>query len=695
MKRLALHRSAHGFVLLLIILSILTMGAISLLVVLGSTATNSSRRLQQNASEDSKLQAAKQALIGYMLSPPPGIGNIRPGMLPIPDSLANGIYDGKEDNQCLGNTTNGLPGVGATSIVKRCLGKFPWKVLGLDIGNPADHDPMGEVPWLAVSANLVSYDSCLTVLNSDVANLNSPVSSTCAPGSWPYPQPTILPHPWLSVFDQSGNLLSDKVAALLIMPGAPIATETRGQVRMPSSVGNPSDYLDSINLPLGCATGCTAFDNAGLNNKFVMIPPGTRYPETATNAAVRGQLVPFNDNLIYITIDELMYYIERRVVGEMASSMQTFKARNVTSGIKTYPWLQRISASPLDPTSALTDSTSLYSQPNIIFGVFPFLRNYVTGESNVPAYRTDFSWNVNSPSEATSVGGPVPGCIQVKAVSFNNRWIKNPLAGSLNSTNPYSTSGPYKVGTANVSEGTCKWFGGSKLNCVDDLPPLAKTMTLWSSQPLCNATSAVTVGALDISISRSITLSSTLCPPTASNLTYTNASSSSVHRWNFSCSSVVGEPAIIIQDTISIATPDPSYNRLPQIVDIASNSGISHTVLVTDMRYNPIMPTWFYDNRWYLTAFAAIAPEAGFAPSTPSPNPCGLTTKLTLDSAAGAGAIVMLSGREISMPPKRPSNAVADYLESTNVSGGSTCSFVNFASPNTSTSNDSLLSVSP
>lgn len=688
MKGFALHRSAHGFVVLLIILSILTIGAISLLVVLGATATNSSRRLQQNTIEGADLQAAKQALIGYMLSPPAAIGNIRPGMLPIPDSLANGLYDGKEDNQCLGNTTNGLPGVGANSTVKRCLGKFPWKALGLDIGNPAAHDPLGEVPWLSVSANLVSYDSCLSVLNSDVANLDSPGSSSCSPGTWPYPQPTVLPHPWLSVFDQNGNLLSDKVAAVLIMPGAPITTETRGQVRTPASVGNPADYLDSINLPLGCATGCTAFDNAGLNNKFVMIAPGTRYPATAANAAVRNQLVPVNDNLIYITIDELMYYIERRVVGEMASSMQIFKARGVTTGLQTYPWLQPISAA----TPALTDSTSLYSQPNTIFGVFPFLRNYVTGESNVPAYRTDFSWNVNSPSEATSVGGTVPACIQINAVASNNRWIKNPLAGSLNSTNPYSTSGPYKVGTANVSEGTCKWFNGSKLSCVDDLPPLAKTMTLWSSQALCNATSAVTVGSLNISISRSITLSSTLCPSTASNVTYTNASSSSVHRWNFSCSSVVGEPAIIIQDTVSTAIA--GYNKLPQIVDVASDSGISHAVLVTDMRYNPIMPTWFYDNRWYLSAFAAISPTAGFAPTTSSPNPCGSATSLTLDNASGNAAIAMLSGRQFSTPPK-PSNAIADYLESTNVNGGSTCSFNNFASPNASTSNDSLLSVSP
>jgi len=683
MKRLALHRSAHGFVLLLIILSILTMGAISLLVVLGSTATNSSRRLQQNASEDSKLQAAKQALVGYMLSPPPGIGNIRPGMLPIPDSLANGIYDGKEDNQCLGNTTNGLPGVGATSIVKRCLGKFPWKVLGLDIGNPADHDPMGEVPWLAVSANLVSYDSCLTVLNSDVANLNSPVSSTCAPSSWPYPQPTILPHPWLSVFDQSGNLLSDKVAALLIMPGAPIATETRGQVRMPSSVGNPSDYLDSINLPLGCATGCTAFDNAGLNNKFVMIPPGTRYPETATNAAVRGQLVPFNDNLIYITIDELMYYIERRVVGEMASSMQTFRARSVTTGLKTYPWLQ-----PLSTTFA--DSTSLYPQANTVFGVLPFLTEY-SGATNLPMYRTSFNWTLSGSSESTYwqtvSGGGVSSVDCYRISSTPSLYVRNPLIGTLNATTLFG--GPFANSAAAVISGTCKWLGTTQIYCEQDLGAADIPVGAYASAALC--TSQTGPIPVTLSVAKKIILSSDCKPSGTVTSNYTNATASAPHKWSWSCNNSNVADAIEVRYTVSNSS-STTYNLLPRQAKLTSG-GTNQNLAVNDMFYSPIMPSWFYDNRWYLTTFAALAPSQGAAPATPSPNPCGLATTLTLDGVS-ATAIAMTSGRKFSTQT-RPSGAVVDYLESTNANGGSTCSFNNFASPNASTFNDSLLSVSP
>jgi hypothetical protein len=681
----AQRKSAQGFVLLLIILSILTIGAITVLVALGTAATNSGRQAQQHVASASILQSTKHALIGYSLSPPASIGNTRPGILPTPDSLANGIYDGKEDVKCLQNTVNGLPGVGAASLLKRCLGKFPWKDLGLDIGSPEPHDALGDVPWLAVSANLVSNDSCLFVLNSEIANLTSPSTPTCSPGPWPYVQPTVLPHPWLSVYDENGTLVSDKVAAVFIIPGSPITTETRSQIRAPASPGNPSDYLDSIKLPLGCIASCTVFDNAGFNNKFVAIAPGTRYPNNAANVAVRNQLVPFNDHLVFITVDELMYHIERRVVGEMAKAMQIFKARPVNVGLQTYPWLQPLS-------TIFADSTSLYSQVNTTFGSFPFLMEYVAGASNIPFYRTDFSWSTNSNSETNDTGGSVPICIQVNAGTGNNRWMKNPLAGSLTGINPYSSSGPFKSGSASVSDGTCKWLGGAKLNCVSNMAPIIKSMTLWSSQGSCDVDNAVTAGTLTVALLRTITLSSTLCDAAAVNANFLNASNTSVHRWNFACSAVKGESSISVQDSIS--TVIGVFNKLPQTVSIAANPGIAHTLSVADMRYAPLMPEWFYNNRWYLTAFAALAPTAGVAPAAPSPNPCAPAASLTVGGDAGKGVVVMLSGKKLSTQT-RPTNVVADYLESTNASGASSCSFANFAAPVPATFNDSLLVVTP
>ena len=677
-----LKRSAQGFVLLLIVLSMLAIGAVVLLNGV-ATSTIANRQLQQVVAGSDALQAAKQALIGYAVNPPASMLNIRPGMLPVPDSLANGSYDGQADSRCLGNTVNGLPGVGSTSTIKRCLGKIPWKDLGLDIDfGQETHDPLGKVPWLAISANLASYDACLAVLNSDIANLSSPASASCSPGTWPYPQPTILPHPWLSVYDQNGSLLSDKVAVVLILPGPPLATETRNQSRTSASPGHPSDYLDSINLPLGCTSGCTTYDNAGLNNKFVMIPPGTRYPNNAANTALQNQLVPFNDTLVYITIDELMYYFERPVIGEMSKAMRSFKT-NIVTGFTSYPWLQPISAS-------FVDSASLYSQSNTTFGAFPFLMEYVAGSSNLPSYRTDFSWSVNSPTETTDIGGTVAACVQVKSVS-GSLWMKNPLAGSLNGINAYSGAGPFSTGNAAVAKSTCKWLGGTKLACTYDIGTLpTKTMTLWTTQTRCDTNNSLTAGTLAVNLARTITFSSTLCGSPVT--TYSNASGSTVHRWNFACSSVNGEAGIIVQDSISTAAS--GYNLLPKVVNVASNPSVPHSISVTAMRYAPIMPTWFYDNRWYLTAFAAIAPAAGVAPAAPSPNSCGTATSLTVGANSGVNAIVMLAGKTLGAVA-RPSSVITDYLESSNATGGSTCAFANAGLPVPSAFNDNLLVVSP
>ena len=165
-----------------------------------------------------------------------------------------------------------------------------------------------------------------------------------------------------------------------------------------------------------------------------------------------------------------------------------------------------------------------------------------------------------------------------------------------------------------------------------------------------------------------------------------------MHRWNFSCSSVSQEAGIIVQDSISTAAS--GYNLLPKVVNVASNPSVPHSISVTDMRYAPIMPTWFYDNRWYLTAFAAIAPVAGVAPAAPIPNSCGTATSLTVGANSGVNAIVMLAGKTLPTQ-SRPSSAITDYLESLNATGSSTCSFANAGLPVPAAFNDNLLVVSP
>lgn len=316
-------RPAQGFVLLLIVLTMLAIAGVVLLNGIGSALSGTQRQIAQAKAASDVLMAAKAALLGYVVQTANRGSGYRLGNLLTPDILdktgAQIRYDGYGDgngdvnasNKCLSIAANGIPGVSPSttsrSSTQRCLGKFPWRDLNLDVGNPDPNDPVGQVPWLAISANLNYGDNCLVTLNSGTVNWPVSASANC-----PAPANT-LPYPWLTVIDQYGKTVPN-VAAVLIMPGPPIETEGRTQSRA-ATYPNVSEYLDAISLPLGCVSSCTGtYDNANLSNVFVQIPLGTKYPTNAENTALAGQLVKFNDVLVYITIDELMPYLMRPFV---------------------------------------------------------------------------------------------------------------------------------------------------------------------------------------------------------------------------------------------------------------------------------------------------------------------------------------------------------------------------------------------
>lgn len=670
---------SDGFVLLLIVLVVLGIGATVLLAGLGAGAARTEQKIARAAAAGSALNDARQILIAYLISPPDTStrpsSTIRPGTLPTPDSLGNGNYDGTEDTDCLGNTPNGIPAVGSTSTIRRCLGKFPWKTIPIDVGGVEVHDPTGRLPWLAVSSNLIFNDSCLKVLNSDVATLASPAMPSCPGVSLPYPQPTALPHPWLKVIDQDGTLLSDKVAAVLILPGLPLTTETRTQARSVLSPGNPADYLDSVNLPLGCTSGCTLYDNAGLTNQFVKIPSGTNYPDNAQNTALRGQPLRFNDILVYLTIDEVMHYAEKRVASEMSKALKSFTT-DVTTSFSHYPWLQPLSAS-------FVDSTSLYSLQNTTFGAFPFMVNDTNAK-----YRTDFAWALTGSTESIYWNGTVtpPGPVCFKIGTGPNRWVSNPLINTLNGATSYG--GPFATGTAPVGSGLCKWLGGIKVECIYDAGTLSKSVTPYSSQGNCTSQSSP-LAAITLSVARTITLiqdtsDCVTAPVNTLVKTYAAASSTNVHRWSWNCGNT-NFGILEVTDTISNA----SYNLLPTVARLTSG-GTGQTFALNGMRYNPIMPGWFFDNRWYATAFASWAPGSAKLPAPPSTNPCGSVTSLTVGGATVNNGVLILAGPTLT-GQTRPSSTISSYLDGANTSAATTCIFANSEAPASSILNDNIL----
>ncbi len=687
--------SERGFALLLIVLSFLAIGATLLFAGLGAGGARTEQRIARAAASESQLNDIRQILIAYVISPPNTVArpssSIRPGTLPTPDSLANSNYDGTEDNSCLGSTINGLPGVGSASTTKRCLGKFPWKTIAIDVGPGEAHDPTGRVPWLAVSANLAFYDACLLVLNSDVAKLASPGTSTCTTPALPYPQPTTLPQPWLKVYDHNGAVLSDRVAAVLILPGPPLITETRAQgARTVSTPGNPSDYLDSVNLPLGCSSGCTVYDNAGLNNEFVMIPAGTLYPSDAQTAVKRGEPVPFNDVLVYLTVDEIMHHAGKRVAGEMAKALKTFTT-DATTGFTKYPWLQSLS-------TAYADSSSLHSQKDMvrnafpIFGAFPFMVDDIEAK-----FRSDFSWVLAGSTESTgweSTATPPTGAISAACYRFAtgpNRWIRNPLIGTLNASTTYG--GPFTFGSAPTASGVCKWLGGTKVECEYNAGSTTSSFIPYLSLATCNSQTSPGAAVTLVATRKITIINATSDCSVAPIITYAAASGADVHRWSWKCNNSNAPDILAVKDTIS--DPALASTGLPRVATLVTQ-GPAQTFDLLGMRYHPIMPTWFFHNRWYSTAFAAWAPGSTKLPSslTPTQNACNPETSLKVGGATVSNGVIMMAGSSLT-GQTRPAATITSYLEADNATGETTCVLKNSEAPASSTLNDSLMVLSP
>ena len=311
------------------------------------------------------LSAAKDALQSYSNVTAATGGAQRPGDLPVPDGFASTEvpknYDGDTDAGCFDvSKPNGLPMV-TDNANTRCLGRLPWKTLGLSYFAPSENDVIGVMPWYAVSANL-AQPVCLSYLNSDTVLLNY-TGFACYNGV----QPTSLPHPWLTVRDAKGNVISDRVAFVVLVPGPPI----NGQSRPPSpNLAGANQYLDAVTINVastGCPTPPCTFSNADWDNDFIAGEPSDT----------------FNDRLVYVTIDEHMTKIEARVGQEVKAAMQRFSQNYSLPGKVNYPWLA--------PFGNPNVASNFKSISGTRVGLIP---THALGKTFV----TDFTWSVTNGS---------------------------------------------------------------------------------------------------------------------------------------------------------------------------------------------------------------------------------------------------------------------------------------------------------
>ncbi len=223
-------------------------------------------------------------------------------------------YDGTSDGGCLDSTkTNGLPLINnGPNMV--CLGRLPWQTIGMAIGHPTQNDVLGAMPWYAVSANLTD-PTCMNVINPGILNMTY-TGYVCGSN-------TGLPHPWLTVRDSKGNIISNRVAVVLIFPDQPIGN----QARPSSPLADATNYLDTVVVPTGCIGPCVSgsYSNSDLDNDFIMASGLTSANVDQNNQNLANTI---NDKILYITIDELIVELTKRAAGEARTLLNDYKANN-------------------------------------------------------------------------------------------------------------------------------------------------------------------------------------------------------------------------------------------------------------------------------------------------------------------------------------------------------------------------------
>ncbi len=640
-----------GFVLLLIVLTLLAIGAAVLLTGIGTGLERSSA---QSATIAQRLLTSRDALVGYAIGA--FDGGARPGQLPRPDTLQNGNYNGSEDASCLdGTQANGGPPFLTVAAAKtanlRCIGRLPWKTLGLQLESVDEFDALGLVPWYAVSANLADPNFCLQYLNSGTV-AQPPVGFLC-------PSAIAPPFPWLKVCDESGRLLSDRVAFVVIYPGAPIATQGRTQSRAGTPRPQPADFLDAIPVPSGWSAlpvnqRCTTYDNAALSNEFV----------TASTTA------NFNDRLVYVTIDELMGEVEKRVAVELREAVRNFRQTRLA-----YPWLVPLT----DPTSPASN-LALW---NTLAGFVPF---HTTDPSNT--FLSELGWTIPVGASAfPASSSPTFPCF----ATFTCR---------LRTTGP--TTIPNTVTAANVNAlvdydlatpaATCSWTsnGNREAKCGYTFATGAAAQTyrierldpgpVWTN--LGNSpgtqTRTVTVNFFDV-----------IGAPGAS----TAATATKVLQRSVVSSSTTSTTGMLsITDTFV----DSGGTILASVKVGYGETGGSGTTMVRAIRAYPIMPNWYFTEKWNQYSFAALSPDVSPAAGAVncSANCFEAGPRKSLDAIiATTGA--PLTGQTRNQPTPPPSAFLEDVNATGLTTGPTYGKFNAVGTPKTLIYNDALATLPP
>ena len=298
-------RKQKGAVLILLMF-IIGLGVLSYLL----NAFDPARlKLEQDKKTMQSLNEAKQALIAWAVNHPN-----TPGLMPYPDRNNDLNYDDTAD--CYASNVNFSPQftLGRLPLFKNDPNCVNAKV-SVDSGVSEDfRDGTGERLWYEVSSNLLhDYKN-----NGGNPNGTSPIIN-----------PSIIntpTNPWFVVRDRNGVVISDRVAAVIISPGTTSGAQDRS-----GGIANSNQYLDKIVMADNTPYQNYGYQDAGTNpiQEFIV---GDDFRVVAKNdPTYKNQAIEpyyYNDKLVYITIDELMYAIEKRALEQSKDALSKFKIVN-------------------------------------------------------------------------------------------------------------------------------------------------------------------------------------------------------------------------------------------------------------------------------------------------------------------------------------------------------------------------------
>ncbi len=293
----------QGVSLLVFAITILTISAAAFFI---SSDLNPNIATKRHTLQS--LAQAKRAMENFFISYIPFNSGIELGRLPFPDRRLDSLYDGISD--CINYT--------APLTNSFLLGRFPWlrdECNGVSININANlRDGNNDRLWYSVASYMVRHNSNS---NFSPAYLDNTV----------YDQ-------WITLYNHKGELVSDRIAFILISPGTSLSNQNRLNK-------SPENFLDSYNVP-----GIGNINNFDDNLTFIKAPEGNS----------------FNDQLIYMTIDELMPKLEKRVLAEFRSLIKKFNSDNAG-----YPYPARLGDSTFECKASVIPGGGFIATSNLAF----------------------------------------------------------------------------------------------------------------------------------------------------------------------------------------------------------------------------------------------------------------------------------------------------------------------------------------